>query len=107
MVIDATGHDCSVCRSLARRKILAIGDFGPTDADASEDLLVEKTGSIHAGLIVTGMAVATAYGIPRAGPTFAAMLLSGRKAAVEAVKVLTEKSSSEKESISEAVNCND
>jgi thiamine thiazole synthase len=81
VVIDATGHDACVCRSLEKRKILGLADFGPMDVNTSEDLVVEKTGEIHPGLIVTGMAVSTAYGIPRMGPTFGGMLLSGRKAA--------------------------
>ncbi|MCM8823381.1 MAG: sulfide-dependent adenosine diphosphate thiazole synthase [Candidatus Omnitrophica bacterium] len=89
IVIDATGHDAFVCRSLEKRNILKLADFGPMDVNTSEDLVVEKTGQIHPGLIVAGMAVSTAYGIPRMGPTFGGMLLSGRKAAQEAIKILS------------------
>ena len=89
VVIDATGHDAHVCRSLEKRGILKLADFGPMDVNTSEDLVVAKTGEIHPGLIVTGMAVSTAYGIPRMGPTFAGMLFSGRKAALEAEKILS------------------
>lgn len=88
VVIDATGHDACVCRSLERRNILKLAEFGPMDVNSSEDLVVEKTGEIHPGLIVTGMSVSTAYGIPRMGPTFGGMLFSGRKAARIAKEVL-------------------
>lgn len=89
IVIDATGHDAHVCKSLEKRNILKLADFGPMDVNSSEDLVVEKTGQIHPGLIVTGMAVSTAYGIPRMGPTFGGMLFSGRKAAKEIIKTLS------------------
>ena len=89
VVIDATGHDACVCRSLEKRNILKLAGYGPMDVNTSEDLVVEKTGRIHPGLIITGMAVSTAYGIPRMGPTFGGMLLSGKKAAEEAEKLLT------------------
>ena len=81
VVIDATGHDAHVCKSLERRGLIKLKDFGPMDANSSEDLVVEKTGEIYPGLFISGMAVSTAYGIPRMGPTFGGMLVSGRRVA--------------------------
>lgn len=81
VVIDATGHDACVVKKLEQRGILKTRGFGAMWVEASEDLVVEHTGEVHPGLIVAGMAVATTYGLPRMGPTFGAMLLSGKKAA--------------------------
>lgn len=91
VVIDATGHDACVCRVLEKRNLLKLSNFGPMDVQTSEDLVVERTGQIYPGLIATGMAVSTAYGIPRMGPTFGGMLLSGKKAAVQAMNLVSEK----------------
>jgi thiazole biosynthesis enzyme len=88
VVIDATGHDALVAKSLEKRGLLKLQTYGPMDVNSSEDQVVEKTGQIHPGLYAIGMAVATVYGIPRMGPTFAGMLFSGRKAAEQIKKKL-------------------
>ena len=81
MVIDATGHDACVVSSLEDRGLLDTAGFGAMWVDRSEDLVVENTGEVHPGLVTTGMAVSTVFGLPRMGPTFGAMLLSGEKGA--------------------------
>ncbi len=88
IVIDATGHDAWVAKSLEKRGLLKVQTYGPMDVNSSEDMVVEKTGEIFPGLFAMGMAVATVYGIPRMGPTFAGMLFSGRKAAQQIIKKL-------------------
>lgn len=88
LVIDATGHDACVASSLEKREMIKLKGFGGMWVEKSEDMVVEKTGQVHPGLIVTGMAVATVFGIPRMGPTFGGMLLSGEKAAEVAKEIL-------------------
>ena len=89
MVIDATGHDAWVCKSLEKRKLINLETFGPMDINISEDAVVEKTGMIYPGLLVCGMAVSTVYGLPRMGPTFGGMLYSGKKVALKAKELLS------------------
>lgn len=80
VVVDATGHDAVVASSLQCRGLMEVKGCGAMWADTSEDLIVEKTGEVHPGLFACGMAVSAIYGIPRMGPTFGAMLVSGRRA---------------------------
>jgi thiamine thiazole synthase len=88
MVIDATGHDAQVVKKLEERGLIKTKGYGAMWVERSEDLVVEHTGEVHPGLIVTGMAVTTTYGLPRMGPTFGAMLLSGEVAAKIALEKL-------------------
>jgi thiazole biosynthesis enzyme len=88
VVIDATGHDAHAVRALEKRGYLTVPGMGCMWVERAEEAVVEKTGEIHPGLIVTGMAVSTAYGLPRMGPTFGGMLLSGQKAGRLAIKML-------------------
>jgi len=80
-IVDATGHDAVVLKSLEERGLFKTKGFGAMWIDRSEDLIVEHTGEVHPGLYAIGMAVSTAFGLPRMGPTFGAMLLSGKKGA--------------------------
>jgi thiazole biosynthesis enzyme len=89
LVIDATGHDAVVVHALQRRGLVDVKGFGAMCVEESEDAVVENTKEIYPGLIVAGMAVATTFGLPRMGPTFGGMLLSGKRAAQVAVGVLT------------------
>jgi thiazole biosynthesis enzyme len=87
VVVDASGHDAVVAKSLSKRELLKIKGFSGMYVEKSEDLLLDYTQEAYPGLVVCGMAVAEVYGLPRMGPTFGGMLLSGKKAA-EIVKLM-------------------
>lgn len=88
IVIDASGHDAVVVKKLEERGVLKTPGFGAMWVERSEDAILEHTGLVFPGLVVCGMAVSTTYGLPRMGPTFGAMLLSGERAAQVVLKEL-------------------
>jgi len=90
VVIDATGHDACVVKKLVQRDMFKMAGEGALWIDKSEEAVVERTSEVYPGLIVTGMAVASVFGLPRMGPTFGGMLLSGKRAAEVAIKMVQE-----------------
>ena len=90
VVVDCTGHDACVVKKLEERGLARTVGFGAMWVERSEDAVVEHTGEVHPGLIAAGMAVSTVYGLPRMGPTFGGMLLSGERAAQAAMRMLKE-----------------
>lgn len=83
-VVDCTGHDAEVL-SVVSKKIpeLNISVLGEKSmwASRAEKLTVEGTREVCPGLFAAGMAVAAVDQIPRMGPLFGGMLLSGAKVA--------------------------
>ncbi len=88
VVIDATGHDAHVCEALQKRGLLTVKGCGAMDVIKSEEEVCERTGEVFPGLIATGMSVSSVYGLPRMGPTFGSMLVSGKKAAEIAMNMV-------------------
>ncbi|MBO8183005.1 MAG: thiazole biosynthesis protein [Archaeoglobus sp.] len=81
-VVDATGHDAFVCNMLSKKTgELELKGEKYMHAEMGEKGVVEYTSEVYPGLFVAGMTVAAVYGLPRMGPIFGGMLLSGRKVA--------------------------
>ena len=90
LIIDATGHDAVVVNNLVKHGLIDIKGEGCMWVNQSEDAVVENTGVIYPGLLISGMAVAASHGLPRMGPTFGSMLVSGKKVAKIALEKLNE-----------------
>ncbi len=82
-VVDATGHDAEVISVAARKIPLDVAIPGERSAysEVAEKVIVEKTGKVVDGLYVAGMAVAAVHNLPRMGPIFGGMLMSGKRVA--------------------------
>lgn len=95
LVIDATGHDAEVCnlvcRKIGKKLSTPTGDvMGEKSmwAEIGEKEIVSFTREVYPGLMVAGMVVNAVFGLPRMGPIFGGMLLSGRQAAEIAANLL-------------------
>lgn len=90
IVIDASGHDSVAVKRLMERGYVKWKGMDPMWVEGGEDAVVNYTGEVFPGLIATGMSVTETHGLPRMGPTFGSMLLSGKKAAEIAANKLKE-----------------
>lgn len=99
-VIDATGHDCDLFRTLERKNPdvrlktktgKVIGEKSMW-AQVGEDTIVKNTKELYPGLFASGMAVNAVVGLPRMGAIFGGMLLSGERAAELIISQLKNKS---------------
>jgi sulfide-dependent adenosine diphosphate thiazole synthase len=95
-VIDATGHDAEVCKIVVRKVDVKLNtSSGGIDgeksmwAEMAEQEIVSHTKEVCPGLFVAGMAANAVYGLPRMGPIFGGMLLSGKRAAELIAKELS------------------
>ena len=96
-VIDATGHDAEVCKIVVRKVNNKLNtSTGGIDgeksmwAEVAEREVMNHTKEVCPGLFVTGMAANAVYGLPRMGPIFGGMLLSGKRAAELIAKELSQ-----------------
>jgi thiamine thiazole synthase len=81
-VVDATGHDADVCRIVSSKTgKLELRGEKYMHALAGEKGVIENTSEVFPGLFVAGMTVASVYGLPRMGPIFGGMLISGKRVA--------------------------
>lgn len=91
VVISTTGHDGPFGAFSAKRlqsmNVIKLGGMRGLDMNSAEDAIVKKTREIVPGLIMGGMELSELDASNRMGPTFGAMVLSGVKAAEEALRV--------------------
>ncbi len=84
VVIDATGHNAHVAKVVSEKIGLKdgfVGREGSMWIEKAELATIKNTKEIYPNLIVAGMAANGVAGLPRMGPIFGGMFLSGIKAA--------------------------
>lgn len=93
VVVSSTGHDGPMGASGVKRlmdvgMVADVPGMGALDMNTAEDAIVAGTEEVVPGMILAGMEVAELNGSPRMGPTFGAMMESGRKAAALAAEAV-------------------
>lgn len=95
VAVDATGHDAEVCCIVVKKigprlKTQTGGVMGEKSmwAEKGEKEILRNTREVYPGLVVAGMTANAVCGSPRMGAIFGGMLLSGKKAARVATKLL-------------------
>ncbi|GAA6008460.1 thiamine thiazole synthase [Rhodotorula paludigena] len=93
LVLSFAGHDgpfgaFAVKRLVATGLVEKLGNMRTLDMRTAEDYIVNNTREVFPGLVTGGMELSELDGSSRTGPTFASMMGSGKKAALEAIKLL-------------------
>ncbi|GAA6056640.1 hypothetical protein JCM3770_006324 [Rhodotorula araucariae] len=93
VVLSFAGHDgpfgaFAVKRLVATGLVEKLGNMRTLDMRTAEDYIVNHTREVYPGLVTGGMELSELDGASRMGATFAAMMMSGKKAALEALKIL-------------------
>ncbi|RMJ26697.1 hypothetical protein PHISP_02454 [Aspergillus sp. HF37] len=96
VIISTTGHDGPFGAFCAKRLVSMssvdqLGGMRGLDMSSAENAIVKNTREVTKGLIIGGMELSEIDGFNRMGPTFGAMVLSGVKAAEEALQVFDER----------------
>jgi cysteine-dependent adenosine diphosphate thiazole synthase len=91
LIVSCTGHDGPMGAFCVKRLVsqgyIKRNQMGCLDMNKAEDSIVKNTREVFPGLIVAGMELSECDSANRMGPTFGAMVLSGVKAAEEALNI--------------------
>ncbi len=95
IVLDSTGHPTEIAKVVEAKSGLQLKTktkkvLGEKSmwADRAEKEVVQNTKEVCPGLFVAGMAANAVFGLPRMGPIFGGMLLSGKRCAELIIKNL-------------------
>ena len=95
VAVDATGHDAEICGIVVRKigpklrtKTGEVMGEKSMWAERGEKEILGNTREVYPGLVVAGMTANAVFGSPRMGAIFGGMLLSGKKAARVATRLL-------------------